>query len=187
MMGQEFDENAEARDRTKLLWIGVVAMIVLMLGALYWLGRPDRTRSYVRAKHILIPFAQNDPADRARALDLVMDLRRRILEGESFERLAQEYSGDPFSGARGGDLGFEQRGAYESTFENYVWSAPVGELSEIVTTNHGFHLIRVEDRYISPAEIYDLDLDRRAREALGVEPTDEDAVPVPPELAPPVP
>lgn len=183
-MTTEFDESVEVKDRTKYVWLGVAALIVLMLGALYWMGRPDQSRSQVRAKHILIPFSHNDPADRARALEQILDLRERIVAGESFERLAQEYSADPFSGARGGDLGYEQRGAFAEAFENYVWSAPIGELSEVITTSHGFHLVRVEDRHISPAEIYDLELDRRAREELGLSPTPEQQVHLPPEETP---
>lgn len=165
-MSRNFETDTEPKDRTRQVWLGISGLFVLMIIGLWWTGRPDTTSSTVRAQHLLIKFDKADPVDRQRALEQISELRERIQNGESFAKLAQDYSNDPFSAARGGDLGYSDRGAYEDTFERYVWSAPVGELSEIVTTSYGFHLIQVMDRYISEAEQYENYLDDRAREEL---------------------
>ena len=48
--------------------------------------------------------------------------------------------------------------------EDFVWTAPIGQVSEVVQTKYGFHIIRVEDRYLSEADKYDLEMKRRAME-----------------------
>jgi len=163
MSEEKHEEMVEAKDRTPLVWAGIAVLFVVMIGALYWSGRPDPLVSTVRASHILIQFSPQDPADRERALRLINDLRDQILGGASFSRLARDYSDDPFSAARGGDLGYGRKGLYEERFERYIWKAPVGELSEVVETSHGFHLIRVDDRFVSEADRYEQELEERVR------------------------
>lgn len=163
MSHETHEEFKEAKDRTPLVWAGIVVLVALMLGALYLSGRPDPNMSTARASHILISFNPGDPADRERALRLINDLRDQIEGGASFARLARDYSDDPFSASRGGDLGYQRKGIYEERFEAYVWSAPVGVLSEVVETPHGFHLIRVEDRFIAEADRYEKELEERVR------------------------
>jgi parvulin-like peptidyl-prolyl isomerase len=165
-MTSAFEEQEEPRDRTRYIWIGVTILFVLMVGVLWYIGRPDPKVSTVRARHILIQFDQNDATDRARALELTSTLRERIERGASFSRVAREYSNDPSSAARGGDLGYWPKGTFVPEFEEYVWSAAVGELSEVIETSHGFHLIRVEHRHLSPADAYEQELEKRAREEL---------------------
>jgi len=163
-MTDELQEDfQEARDRTPYVWAGIVVLLLIMTGALYMSGRPDPSVSTVRASHILISFNPQDPADRERALRLINDLRDQIEGGTSFARLARDYSDDAFSGARGGDLGYARKGLFEERFENYVWSAPLGELSQVVETIHGFHLIRVDDRFLSEADRYEQELEDRVR------------------------
>ena len=58
------------------------------------------------------------------------------------------------------------RGTFADSFEEYVWTAPVGQLSDVVVTMHGFHLIVVEDRFIHEADLYDKELEQRAKELL---------------------
>lgn len=160
-----FDENEpreEPKDRTKWVWLGVLVILVAMVAVLWTLGRQEfRGKSVVRAKHILIQFSAQDPADRAAALKQVTEIRERILNGESFAKLAREYSDDTYSSARGGDLGYQVKGAFEKTFEEYAWKAPLGELSEPITTSHGFHLIVVVDRTLSEADRYEQELMKR--------------------------
>lgn len=80
------------------------------------------------------------------ALALITELRQRILDGESFADLAQEYSDDTGSGLNGGLLDWAGRGQYVIEFEEAAFSLPVGELSEPVRTQFGYHLLLVEDR-----------------------------------------
>lgn len=163
-MAAEIDSGEETRDRTKLVWAGVAIAIVVMIIALAISAKQVPKGTQVRARHILISYDQGDPTDRQRALDLISELRERIMNGESFGALAEEYSEDPLSAARKGDLGYHPRGVFEDAFEEYVWNAPIGEVSDIVTTRHGFHLIRVDKRFISESERYRMELEEKAME-----------------------
>ena len=162
----------EPKDRTRWIWLGMAALFLLAVFAVWITSRGDPHVSRVHARHILIKYDRIDPADRARALELVNQLRERIMKGESFRRLAREFSNDPYSSPRGGDLGYQRRGVFEPAFEEYVWSAPVNQLSEVVQTSYGFHLIVVTDRHISAPDLYEMELERKAVEAQR-SPTDE--------------
>ncbi|HPO13659.1 MAG TPA: peptidyl-prolyl cis-trans isomerase [Candidatus Hydrogenedentes bacterium] len=157
-------QHEEPRDRTKIIWLTVGVLFIAMVVALWMSGRPKSETSWVRAKHILITYDKNDPADRVRALDLISSLRERLIKGESFSSLAKEYSDDTSSRSRGGVLSDQPRGALAPEFEQYVWNAPLGQLSDIVSTDFGFHLIVVVDRHLSEVDQHEIDLDKRARE-----------------------
>lgn len=157
-------QHEEPKDRTKLVWLTVGVLFIAMVIALWISGRPKSETSWVRAKHILITYDKNDPADRARALDLISSLRERLIKGESFASLAKEYSDDATSRSRGGVLSDQPRGALAPEFEQYVWDAPPGQLSDVVSTNFGFHLIVVVDRHLSDVDRHEIELDKRARE-----------------------
>jgi parvulin-like peptidyl-prolyl isomerase len=165
-MAEDFDSTNEPKDRTKLLWAGILVLVVLMVAALWFSGRPSPNASQVHARHILIGFNAADAGERARALELANDLRKRLEAGEDFAILARDYSADPGSASRGGDLGYAERGIYAANFDNYCWSAPVGQLSDVIVTEHGFHIIQVLDRFISKADLYERELEERAKQAL---------------------
>lgn len=75
------------------------------------------------------------------------DITNKIVSGEeSFESMAMKYSMDPGSGERGGDLGFAKRGSYVPEFEAAVFSLKEDELSEIIETEYGFHVIKQLER-----------------------------------------
>ena len=76
---------------------------------------------------------------------LLGDLRRRVLAGEDFSALATEYSEGPTS-SKGGDLGFFSRGQMVKEFEDAAFELKPGEVSEIIETEYGFHLIQVYDQ-----------------------------------------
>ncbi len=160
-----FSENPdviaeEPVDRTKWIWLGIIGLIVLSVGII-WATNQKPNVSLVRAKHILIRCNQSDSSDRTRALEEITELRERIVNGEKFETLAKEYSNDDHSSLRGGDLGYYKRGSFEGEFEEYVWSAPVGELSEILKTNNGFHIAVVTDRWLSDLDQYEVKLKQK--------------------------
>jgi len=166
-MSFEFEEKIEEKkDYTKLLWATVAILFVVMIAAMFLFSKNKPTQSMAVAKHILIACDFKDVADRTRALNLAKELRQRIENGESFAKLAREYSGDPTTARSGGLLPPAARGEYDKAFEDYVWSAPVGQLSNPVATSYGYHLIEVVDRQIHEAELYENELDRRATEAL---------------------
>jgi parvulin-like peptidyl-prolyl isomerase len=155
---RELEAAEEPRDRTKILWVLVVAVFAVMIGFLWMTQQPDATVSKVRAKHILIGANMGDPADRQRALGRAKELRQRLLQGADFERMAKEYSNDVYSSRRGGDLGWAIKGTYDPNFEEYVWQAPVGEISDIIRTSSGYHIVVVVDRILSPADKHEQEL-----------------------------
>lgn len=151
-MNSEYRDSVEPRDRTVLIWVGLALLLCIMVGAFALQNRGKATRSVVRARHILISFNKADAVAKERALKQITDLRARIIAGESFAQIALDYSQDPLSARRGGDLNYSERGAYDDAFEIYCWSAPIGEVSDVVETAHGYHLIRVEDRVVSEVD-----------------------------------
>ncbi len=154
----------EPKDFAPYMWWGILVVVLVMVGLILAMGKRTPGRSEVRAKHILVKFDQGDPADRSRALQLIQEIRGRIEKGESFEKLAKEYSNDPASATRGGDMGPMAKGQYQEQFENYVWSAPLNELSNVVQTSYGYHLIVVTERHVSAGDAYELELERRVTE-----------------------
>ncbi len=177
-MSEAYQEE-DPKDRTKLVWLAVGVLFLAMVAALWVAGRPKSETSWVRAQHILITYDKNNVSDRARALDLIASLRERITKGESFSSLAKEYSDDAGSRSRGGVLPDQPRGTMAPEFEEYVWSAPIGQISDVVATSFGFHLIVVLDRHLSDVDRHEIELDKRAREEAA-----KQAQPAPPATVP---
>lgn len=99
----------------------------------------------VKARHILIRPASNsqEEIDKAKAkAEEVLNLARK---GEDFSQLARRYSQDPGSAPHGGDLGYFREGQMVKPFEEAAFSLKKGEISPIVKSQFGFHIIRVED------------------------------------------
>ncbi|MDZ7775830.1 MAG: peptidylprolyl isomerase [Bacteroidales bacterium] len=74
------------------------------------------------------------------------ELRQRIIDGESFSTLAILYSQDPGSAKKGGELGFYGRGELYPAFDAVAFNLKKGEVSEIVKTKAGFHIIQLIER-----------------------------------------
>ncbi len=164
MNSPDMEMGEEPKDRTRWIWLGVMLLFAAAVAALWFTSRMGANLTQVRAKHILIRCNKDDPVDRARALELINDLRSRIQQGANFGKLAREFSNDEGSASRGGDLGYYPRRTFETEFEEYVWTAPLGQLSEIIQTSSGFHLVVVTDRRISDADAYEMELERKAAE-----------------------
>lgn len=107
----------------------------------------------IRARHILITPKPANPGNkqsveeaRQAALLQMNEVYQRIRRGEAtFERMAQQYSMDG-SAQGGGDLGFFPRGKMVQEFEDAAFALQPGEISPVVPTQFGFHLIRLEER-----------------------------------------
>lgn len=78
--------------------------------------------------------------------DRLIGYRSRILKGENFTTFARLYSEDPGSAAKGGELGFVNRGELYPEFEQVAFNLQPGEVSSVVETKAGFHIIRMIER-----------------------------------------
>lgn len=111
----------------------------------------------VTARHILVAF-QGSPAASESALTeeaakaKAEDLHKQIAAGADFAELAKAHSDDKGSGANGGSLGEFGRGQMVPEFENAVFAAKSGELTPVVRTQFGYHVIRVDSKSAVPFE-----------------------------------
>jgi len=94
---------------------------------------------------VIIHEIKPSPASEASKLAEMREIRERLNQGADFAALAAEVSDCP-SKERGGDLGFFSRGMMVKPFEEAAFELNVGEISEIVRTEFGFHLIKVEEK-----------------------------------------
>jgi peptidyl-prolyl cis-trans isomerase SurA len=99
----------------------------------------------VKIAQILLRI-QPGEASRTDAITRIEALRQRIVAGEDFEKLAAEYSEDPGTAKRGGDLGFVEKGTFFPSFEDAAFRLKPGEVSLPVETSIGFHLIQMVEK-----------------------------------------
>ncbi|MBR4738611.1 MAG: peptidylprolyl isomerase [Bacteroidales bacterium] len=85
-------------------------------------------------------------AERDRVRTQLAELRERVLKGEKFSMLATLYSQDPGSAKKGGELGFFTRGKMVGEFESAAFALKPGEVSPIIETKFGFHIIQLIER-----------------------------------------
>lgn len=76
----------------------------------------------------------------------LMEIRRRLLDGEDFTTLARQYSEDPSVVDNGGDMGYSGRGVMVPTYEGAALELQRGEISQPIETQFGFHIIQLLDR-----------------------------------------
>jgi len=116
------------------------------LQALYEAESPELA---LRARHIMLqlPIGAAE-AQRDSVSARLEAVRLRISAGESFEDLARQVSQDPGTASNGGDLGFFGRGDMVAPFEEAVLALQPGEVSQVVETPMGLHIIRLDERRI---------------------------------------
>lgn len=101
----------------------------------------------VRASHILILTAPDaSPEDTMAAYSKINQIREMALAGEDFAKLARVYSQDPSVEHNSGDLGYFTAFVMIAPFEKAAFSTPVGEISPVIRTDYGYHLIKVFDK-----------------------------------------
>jgi peptidyl-prolyl cis-trans isomerase D len=95
-----------------------------------------------RISHILIEITEDETAAKTLAESLLV----KVNAGEDFAELAKVHSSDTFSGENGGDLDWLERGSMDETFDESAFAlATVGDVSEVVKTEFGYHLIKLTD------------------------------------------
>ena len=111
----------------------------------YYKENIDRFRSNEERKssHILISF-DDEVIDDA-AFEQIKNIQERIKAGDSFESLAQEFSDDSGSAANGGDLGWAEPGLFVPEFDQVMFALEIGDISDPVKTQFGYHIIRLDD------------------------------------------
>lgn len=94
-----------------------------------------------QVSHILVKI--DDAMTEEQALNKINEIDAELENGVAFDALAKQHSQDEASAADGGDLGFSAKGVYVSDFEDAVFSLAVGQVSEPVKTEFGYHLIKL--------------------------------------------
>jgi len=111
-----------------------------------------RVAEQAKVSHILIktplpgPDGKVDEKGVAEAQRRAEDLLKQLKAGAKFEDLARKYSEDPGSAKEGGSLGLIGKGRTVPEFEKAAFSLPKGQISDLVKSSYGFHIIRVDDR-----------------------------------------
>ncbi|PYX36008.1 MAG: hypothetical protein DMG75_12010 [Acidobacteria bacterium] len=124
-----------------------------------------RVPEQVKVSHILIktPLAGADGKIDSKGVEeakkKAQDILNQLKAGAKFEDLAKKYSEDPGSGKQGGSLGWMGRGRTVPEFEKTAFSLPKGQLSGLVQSSYGYHIIRIDDKqqaHVKPlAEVKD--------------------------------
>jgi peptidyl-prolyl cis-trans isomerase SurA len=100
----------------------------------------------IRASHILVDLYNADgQIDSAEAKARIDSVKMLLENGADFAELVEKYSDDTGSKAQGGDLGFFQRRMMVKEFDEAAFNLKVGEISDIIKTNYGFHIIKLNE------------------------------------------
>lgn len=116
---------------------------------LYLKELPKDSIPMVNIEYEIAQIVKNPPIsidEKLAVKERLFDLRKRILAGERFSTLAVLYSEDPGSAKKGGELGFYGRGELYPEFEAIAFKLKEGEVSEIVETQAGFHILQLIGR-----------------------------------------
>ena len=104
----------------------------------------------VKAAHILLRVSEDSDSDTvSMRRQLAQDIRQQLRDGADFAQMARLHSDDTASAADGGNLGYFGRGTMVAEFESAAFALRPGQISDVVQTAFGFHIIQVED-YVAP-------------------------------------
>lgn len=115
----------------------------------FYTKNPDRftEQETIRASHILIRLTPDaDAAARAKAKATIDSLLEKAKAGQDFGALAKAFSEDSGTAPQGGDLNYFRRGMMVAAFNDAAFALQPGQISDVVATQYGYHLIKVTDR-----------------------------------------
>lgn len=108
----------------------------------------------VKASHIMVAVSANSrPADTLNAYKKIKEIRQKLVNGADFEKLARAESEDPSVATNGGDLGWFSAFKMVYPFEKAAYSTPVGEISAIVRSDFGYHVLKTTAKRKSRGEV----------------------------------
>jgi len=115
----------------------------------FFLDIPKDSLPTIQPNYQIVQIVKRPPVsidEKLQVKDRLYQIRKRILDGESsFSTMAVLYSEDPGSARQGGELGFAGKGVYAAEFENVAFNLRDGEISDVVETQFGFHVILKND------------------------------------------
>jgi len=123
----------------------------------YFDSHPDEFKmpERVRASHILLKVdPKASEASKAETLKKIKAIKSKLDNGEDFAKLAKENSDCP-SSAKGGDLGFFAHGQMVKPFEEAAFALKPGEVSDVVETRFGYHIIKTQEKEMASTLVYD--------------------------------
>jgi peptidyl-prolyl cis-trans isomerase D len=114
-----------------------------------------RTPERVKVRHILLMTQGKPKADVDKLKTKADELLKQIKGGADFAALATVNSDDPGSKTKGGDLGWIVRGQTVKNFESTAFSLKPGEISPVITTEYGFHILQVQEKQEAHLQSFD--------------------------------
>jgi len=112
---------------------------------------PDR-KPMVKLRHLLLEIRPGEGV-RNTTMERLTSIRNRMGEGDDFEEMAKQFSEDPGTAPNGGDLGWVESGTFPENFEEAAFRLNPGEISEIVESPVGLHLIQMVEKKENEAHI----------------------------------
>jgi len=101
----------------------------------------------IRLSHIFIKAPEDAPfLEKTKAFEKAKEIKKRLEKGEDFEELAEKYSQDKESAAKGGDLGYLYRGMLPEELEKDAFSMRVGKISGPIKSKFGYHIIKLQEK-----------------------------------------
>lgn len=136
---------AQGLDKNRRIELQIELQVARALATEY---AKERLTDQIKASDAEIDayIARHPELDPSKARAKAEEIQRRARSGEDFAKLAEEFSTDPGSKTKGGDLGWFGRGQMVKPFEDVAFTLQPGQISDVVESNFGFHIIKVEDR-----------------------------------------
>jgi peptidyl-prolyl cis-trans isomerase C len=165
-----FDKRAEVKDQIEFFKNNLLANLYIRQEVVGKISIPEedlkkyydshkdefKTPEMVRVRHILIKVDESAPEkDKKAAKKKAEGILKKIRSGEDFAKLAEEVSDDPGSKQKGGELGFFPRGRMVKSFEDAAFTLKPGEVSGLVKTQYGYHIIETEEKKAAAIKPFD--------------------------------